>query len=231
MTPGNVPSTATVPMHELHSQDPILGAIHPPLYGANSTQYLLDGSKDLQYTHNTHYHAPISAPATHYGGNYPILNEDDGHRSYHQWEVDSYGNPNPNPNQFPQIHSFHTPAHLSTIDPFMDTDVAAASTNINAYTNPHFPLTTPTFVTSESSSHASPNSQDRPSPTAIMSSMPSSWKGEGKKELLEILLETISSCDEEHLPQVIHVLRTSPSPEEAVSGVCRVLGLGNGNWR
>lgn len=54
------------------------------------------------------------------------------------------------------------------------------------------------------------------------------WKGEGKRELLEILLETIGSCDEKYLPQVIRVLRTSPTPEEAVSGVCQVLGIGTG---
>ncbi|CAG8089745.1 unnamed protein product [Penicillium salamii] len=65
------------------------------------------------------------------------------------------------------------------------------------------------------------------SPT-IMNSIPSSWRGEGKKAVLEALLETIGSCDEHQVAQVIHVVRTSPTPEDAVSGICQVLGLGTG---
>ncbi|KAJ5098187.1 hypothetical protein N7532_005188 [Penicillium argentinense] len=59
-------------------------------------------------------------------------------------------------------------------------------------------------------------------------SVPESWKGEGKQELLEILLETISSCDESSVAQVVGVVRTSATPEEAVSGICQVLGISAG---
>ncbi|KAJ6005645.1 hypothetical protein N7451_003589 [Penicillium sp. IBT 35674x] len=58
--------------------------------------------------------------------------------------------------------------------------------------------------------------------------MPSSWTGKGKQELLETLLETIGSCDEAQVAQVVQVVRTSATPEEAVSGICRVLGIGRG---
>ncbi|KAJ5587099.1 transcriptional regulator family: Fungal Specific TF [Penicillium hispanicum] len=57
-------------------------------------------------------------------------------------------------------------------------------------------------------------------------SISSSWKGEGKQELLETLLETIGSCDEERVAQVVQVVRASATPEEAVSGICQVLGIG-----
>ncbi|KAJ5740315.1 hypothetical protein N7493_000187 [Penicillium malachiteum] len=55
--------------------------------------------------------------------------------------------------------------------------------------------------------------------------IPSSWKVDGKQELLETLLETISSCDEARVAQVIQVVRTSATPEDAVSGICQVLGI------
>ncbi|KAJ5670382.1 transcriptional regulator family: Fungal Specific TF [Penicillium maclennaniae] len=56
--------------------------------------------------------------------------------------------------------------------------------------------------------------------------IPDSWKGEGKKALLETLFRTISSCDEERVGQVVQVVRSSTTPEEAVSGICQVLGIG-----
>ncbi|CAG8903698.1 unnamed protein product [Penicillium egyptiacum] len=220
--PGdNMSGTVPLPVHGLHTQDAILGMHHPPIYGANSDNYMLDGSKALPYLQDTSYLAPIPTSAvTHYGEERPIRNEDDRNHAYHQWGQDAHGNPNPSPNQFPHTHIYQTPSHYPPINPFAN--ITATNTNINAYADAPFSLPTPPSVA------ASPSSQDRPSPTTIMNSMPSSWKGEGKQELLEILLETIGSCDEQYLPQVIRVLRTSPSPEEAVSGVCQVLGIGTG---
>lgn len=228
--PGDMPGTIPVPMqglpvHGLHAQNAMLGMHHPPLYGANSDEYMLDGGKALQHTG---YPAPIpTSTVTHCGEEYSISNEDDRSHAYHQWGQDAYGNLNPSPKQFPHTHTYQNPSHYSTINPFTNT-AATTNTNINIYTDAPFSIPTPIPVASDTSSHASPSSQDRPSPTTIMNSMPSSWKVEGKQEMLEILLETIASCDEQSLPQVIQVMRTSPSPEEAVSGVCWVLGIGNG---
>ncbi|CAG8052899.1 unnamed protein product [Penicillium nalgiovense] len=224
--PGGMSGTVPVPMqslpvHGLHAQDAMLGMHHSPFYGANSDDHMLDGGKALPYLQHTGYPAPIpTSTVTHYGEEYSIRNEDDRPHAYHQWGQDAHGNPNPSSNQFPHSHIYQTPSHYSTINPF--TNIAATNTDINTYADAPFSLPTPPSVA------ASPSSQDRPSPTTIMNSMPSSWKGEGKRELLEILLETIGSCDEQHLPQVIRVLRTSPTPEEAVSGVCQVLGIGTG---
>ncbi|KAJ5356701.1 hypothetical protein N7517_011310 [Penicillium concentricum] len=229
--PGDMSGTVPVPMqglpvHGLHAQDAMLGMHHHALYGTNGDNYMLDGGKALPHLQHTGYPAPIPASTvTHYGEEYPIPNEDDRPHAYHQWGQDAYGNPNPSPNQFPNTHIYQTPSHYSTINTF--TNTTATNTNINTYTDASFSLPTQTPVSGDTSSHASPSSQDRPSPTTIMNSMPSSWKGEGKQELLEILLETIASCDEQRLPQVIQVLRASPSPEEAVSGVCQVLGIWN----
>jgi hypothetical protein len=224
--PGDMSGTVPVPMqglpvNGLHAQDAMLG-MDPALYGTNGNDYMLDGGKALPYLQHTGYPAPIPTAVTHYGEEYPIPNEDDRPHAYHQWGQDAYGNPNPSPNQFPNTHMYQTPSHYSTINTFNTTN-----TNINTYTDAPFPLPNPSPVSGDTSSHASPSSQDRPSPTTIMNSMPSSWKGEGKQELLEILLETIATCDEQRLPQVIQVLRASPSPEEAVSGVCQVLGIWN----
>lgn len=64
--------------------------------------------------------------------------------------------------------------------------------------------------------------------THAINSIPDSWKGPDKQALLETLLETITSCDEERVAQVVAVVRTSETPEEAVSGICQVLGIGDG---
>ncbi|KAJ5800206.1 transcriptional regulator family: Fungal Specific TF [Penicillium psychrosexuale] len=227
--PGAMTGTVSVPMqglpvHALHAQDAMLGMHYPSIYGVNSDNYMLDGEA-LPYLQHTGYPAPIlTSTVPHYGEEYSIRNEYDRPHAFHHWGQDAYGNSNPSPNQFPQTHIYQTPSHYSTI-PFTN---ITANTNINTYAGAPFFPPAPTHLADDTSSHAGPNSQDRPSPTTIMNSMPSSWKGEGKQELLEILLETIGSCDEQRLPQVIQVLRTSPSPEEAVSGVCQVLGIGTG---
>ncbi|KAJ5265757.1 hypothetical protein N7524_006775 [Penicillium chrysogenum] len=221
--PGDMSGTVQLPMqglpvHGLHAQDAMLGMHRPPPYGGHSDDYMLDGGKSMPYLQHTGYPAPIpTSTVTHYGEGYSIRNEDERSHAYHQWGQDAHGNPNLNPSPY---HFPHTPSHYSTINPI--TNGTATRTNINTYTDAPFSLPTPP------SGAASPSSLDRPSPTTIMNSMPNSWKGEGKRELLEILLETIGSCDEKYLPQVIRVLRTSPTPEEAVSGVCQVLGIGTG---
>ncbi|KAJ5178319.1 uncharacterized protein N7500_001018 [Penicillium coprophilum] len=230
--PSDMSGTVPVPMQGLpvaglHAQDAMLGVHHPTLYGLNGENYMPDGGKAPPYLQHTGYPASIPAPrVTHYEEGYSIPNEEDRAHAHHQWGQDAYGNPNPSPNQYPNTHLYQTPFHYSTINTF--TDITATHTSTNTYTDAPFSLPTRTTVPGDISSHASPSSQDRPSPTTIMNSMPSSWKGEGKQELLEILLETIATCDEQRLPQVIQVLRASPSPEEAVSGVCQVLGIWNG---
>ncbi|CAI7673026.1 unnamed protein product [Penicillium crustosum] len=233
-TPGDMSGTIPVsmqglPMHGFHAQNAMPAMHHPPLYGANSDDYMLDGSKALPFLQHTGYPAPIpTSTATHYGEEHSIPNDDDRAHAYYQWGQDAYGNLNPSPNQFPHTHTYQNPSHYSTINPFTNSAVTTTNTNINIYTDASFSVPTPIPVASDTSSHASPSSQDRPSPTTIMNSMPNSWEVEGKQELLEVLLETIATCDEQSLPQVIQVMRESPSPEEAVSGVCRVLGIGNG---
>ncbi|KAJ6184138.1 hypothetical protein N7519_005439 [Penicillium mononematosum] len=222
--PGDMSGTVQLPMqglpvHGSHAQDAMLGMHHPPLHGGHSDDYMLDGGKSLPYLQHTGYPAPIpTSTVTHYGRGIQYEMKMRGLMHIISGGQDAHGNPNPNPSpyQFPHTHIYQTPSHYSTTNPF--TNVTA----INTYADAPSSLPTPP------SGAASPSSLDRPSPTTIMNSMPNSWKGEGKRELLEILLETIGSCDEKHLPQVVRVLRTSPTPEEAVSGVCQVLGIGTG---
>ncbi|KAJ5246375.1 hypothetical protein N7468_001358 [Penicillium chermesinum] len=66
----------------------------------------------------------------------------------------------------------------------------------------------------------------RSSISSMAQSVPSPWKGEGKQELLETLFRTIGSCSEENVAQVVQVVRNSATPEDAVSGICQVLGIG-----
>jgi hypothetical protein len=116
----------------------------------------------------------------------------------------------PHPHPYPD--STYYP---SSINPFAPTDSTIYpsphpyyTTNANATQTPSPPAHTPEYQT-----HA-------------INSIPDSWKGPDKRALLETLLETITSCDEERVAQVVAVVRTSETPEEAVSGICRVLGIG-----
>lgn len=72
------------------------------------------------------------------------------------------------------------------------------------------------------------NQNVRSSISHMAQSTSSPWKGEGKQELLETLFKTIGSCNEESVAQVVQVVRSSATPEDAVSGICQVLGIGNG---
>lgn len=118
----------------------------------------------------------------------------------------------------PPLHPY--PTQYPSIDPFAKAN-ANADPNIHVNTYTDAPLIPPIGDASSRTNFTS----DRLSP--LMHYIPSSWKGEGKKAVLEALLQTIGSCDESQVGQVIQVVRTSPTPEEAVSGICQVLGLGS----
>lgn len=198
---------STVPM-----QVPVQGIAGDAMLGMHTIYdggMPLDDSKPLTYyPQNTNYPAPIPPSTLTQFDEQPISNED------HQW-AGAYGNLSQSQNQFP-------------VQPYPPSQYSSTNTcaNNNANINPYadVPLSTP--LAGDTSSRASSNS-DRLSPS-IMNSIPSSWRGEGKKAVLQALLETIGSCDEHQVAQVIQVVRTSPTPEEAVSGICQVLGIGNG---
>ncbi|KAJ5690521.1 hypothetical protein N7462_004913 [Penicillium macrosclerotiorum] len=73
-----------------------------------------------------------------------------------------------------------------------------------------------------------PLQTEAPLAQTLTAQISKSWKGADKRDLLETILETIGTCDEERVAQVVQVVRTSHTPEEAVSGICHVLGIGSG---
>jgi hypothetical protein len=160
--------------------------------------------------------------------NYPILSTQYGEEdrpAFPQWgDVHSQQQ-----GQFQRGYPHQTPSHSSTNTFANISNIHTAISNRNPYTDaPPFPLPTPTpAIVADPSIFPNPTSQHINS-SAITNHIPNSWKGQGKQELLETLLETIGSCDEQSVAQVVQVIRTSASPEEAVSGICRVLGIGNG---
>lgn len=108
------------------------------------------------------------------------------------------------------------------------------STSINAFANPHthpHPTPSPNPPLQIPPPPIISQSQNQPDPPQreltpnLIGSIPDSWKAEGKQELLETLLQTISSCDEKSVAQVVGVVRASATPEAAVSGICQVLGI------
>jgi hypothetical protein len=189
-----------VPVHGI-AGDAMLG-MHTIYDGAMP----LDGKALPYYPQNTNY-PPIPAPTLPQFEQNPISNDN------HQW-AGAYGNLTQSQAQSPLQP--YPPSQYSSMNTFANNNA-----NIN-YAD--VPLSTP--MAGDTSSRASSNS-DRLSPS-IMNSIPNSWRGEGKKAVLQALLETIGTCDEHQVAQVIQVVRTSPTPEEAVSGICQVLGIGNG---
>jgi len=130
--------------------------------------------------------------------------------------------------------------------PYSDSSYISSSINaLDANTSASATAYAPTHPHSHSHSHplsqppANPQFQTPPVPPtnhhldplqrewtpSPVDSIPDSWKTEGKQELLETLLETISSCDEKSVAQVVAVVRASATPEAAVSGICEVLGI------
>jgi hypothetical protein len=121
--------------------------------------------------------------------------------AYQQWGHDAG-------HQFPHAQMYPDSSHHT-------------SSALGAFSNDpaHLPLTQPL---AQNASHV-PDESFRATP---FHAIPDTWKGAGKQELLETLLRTIGSCDEERVDQVVQVVRSSATPEEAVSGICQLLGIG-----
>ena len=211
---GVIPVTG-LPPSGLPTKDGLAG-LHAPIYRADGVEYLMnDGGEAHPYYPHQSVNYPISS--TQYG--------EEDRPAFPQWG-DVYSQQQ---GQFQQGYPHQTPSHSSTNTFANISNIHTAITNRNPYTDaPPFPLPTPTpAIAADPFIFPNPTSQPIPS-TAITNHIPNSWKGQGKQELLETLLETIGSCDEQSVAQVVQVVRTSASPEEAVSGICRVLGIGNG---
>ena len=119
--------------------------------------------------------------------------------------------------QYPQNH-WHAP-ESAPAHPYTDSYYSSIQAFAHTNADPH------AMVHAQGHSQSPPAScQDVPAQIAGLQ-IPSSWKGDGKQALLETLLETIGSCDESQVAQVVQVVRTSATPEEAVSGICQVLGI------
>jgi len=112
--------------------------------------------------------------------------------------------------QYPPTHAHPNPSYYSSSSlGALSNDPHAQLPSSHSLQNP------PTRIPSGESFRASP-----------FEAIPSSWKGEGKQELLQTILRTIGSCDEEQVDQVVQVVRSSATPEDAVLGICQILGIG-----
>jgi hypothetical protein len=129
-----------------------------------------------------------------------------------------------------QVQSPHYPDSTYYPSSIHTNNFAPAPTDSTIYPHPHPHSYHTTSQTQQQTQTYSPPHHPTDYQTHAINSIPDSWKGPDKQALLETLLETITSCDEERVAQVVAVVRTSETPEEAVSGICRVLGIsGDGN--
>lgn len=163
------------------------------------------------YTQNTYDHTNMHTMAKHEPSQtYP--------QPWNQGHLFPQTQPQPQPHvqphQYPDSMYYRSSMNTNTIAP----------TDSTIYTHPH----PHSYHTNQTQTYSPPRHPTEYQTHAI-NSIPDSWKGPDKQALLETLLETITSCDEERVAQVVAVVRTSETPEEAVSGICRVLGIsGNG---
>ncbi|KAJ5900819.1 uncharacterized protein N7473_004889 [Penicillium subrubescens] len=129
-----------------------------------------------------------------------------------------------------QVQSPHYPDSTYYPSSIHTNNFAPAPTDSTIYPHPQPHSYHTTSQTQQQTQTYSPPHHPTDYQTHAINSIPDSWKGPDKQALLETLLETITSCDEERVAQVVAVVRTSETPEEAVSGICRVLGIsGDGN--
>ncbi|KAJ6102285.1 hypothetical protein N7486_004712 [Penicillium sp. IBT 16267x] len=200
--PGEIP--ASIPMQNIQPQASVIPGMPASQMYRGGSPYAVENWGNAPYRQD---YAPrkVPAPAPHTS-------------TFGVYEPQSYHQHNP---QWGQGHQF-APVH-----PHPDSVYSSSSIGAFAHAN-----TDPLNVHSSQQPSPSLNSQKFPSPESLsqhpLFAMPSSWTGKGKQELLETLLETIGSCDEAQVAQVVQVIRTSATPEEAVSGICQVLGIGGG---
>ncbi|KAJ5980741.1 hypothetical protein N7481_008039 [Penicillium waksmanii] len=161
-------------------------------------------------------------------------------QSYIYEKPDPQSQSRPQPHTYPWGHDamgsqFSAPysdssSHLASINPFDAQANAQTTSPPNPNSNSLFqtPPAPPPINQHQQHPHHHQHQLDplqrelTPNP---IDSIPDSWKIEGKEELLETLLQTISSCDEKSVAQVVSVVRASATPEAAVSGICQVLGI------
>lgn len=156
----------------------------------------------------THPNLPIHDNYTKlYEQRYPSTEGDERSHTYHgQWRADASGN------RFPPVHQYPESSYYpSTVGAYTNSDPSS-----------HHPLYQPAPIAQAAPPNAFHQETFTENPA---NTIPSSWKGKGKQELLETLLETIGGCDEDRVAQVIQVVRMSATPEEAVAGICQVLGI------
>lgn len=211
--PGEIPGSISMqglPSQSLQPPEGIEGGLHHPslpMYKSDSPGYAVDDGS------TAHHYIPGHGNYTNiYKEEYSSKHDDErSHVHQPQWGPGAAGHQVPSAPPYPDSSYYSSPS----ISSFANTDP-----------NPHTHPSQPAPLAQRVSTHHPPNQESfTPSP---ISAIPSSWKGEGKQELLETLLETIGSCDEERVAQVVRVVRASATPEEAVSGLCQVLGIGGG---
>lgn len=194
---GEIPGS--ISMHGLPQSMP------PDGVGIHPTMHMYRGDSPGNAVENGNHINPYVAGYDNYANHYKEYGRNDDQQSHayqQQWRHDAG-------HQYPPAHAYSDSSHYSS-------SLGAFSNDPSA----HLPLShsvpqnAPTHMPRDESFRASP-----------FEAIPDSWKGEGKQELLETLLRTIGSCDEERVDQVVQVVRSSATPEDAVSGICQVLGI------
>lgn len=199
--PGMVPFAGELPMMHFPTN------LHPDVSGMSSMQQM-HGRESPGYTLDEGSNARTFIAPAEFNAYKPMLtraNDGQSH-AHHQWGQNASG---------PQVDApplWRDALSYQFINAFNNADQNA---NSQIPASQHAPL-----------AQGAPDSLGHGYGPSPLQSFPSSWRGQEKQDLLETLLETIGSCDEGRVALVVQVVRASATPEEAVSGICQVLGIG-----
>ncbi|KAF7715273.1 Fungal Zn(2)-Cys(6) binuclear cluster domain-containing protein [Penicillium ucsense] len=211
-TPSGVHPNQQVQVHGRHHYDP--ASSHTYEYTSYQTQPGFQNPPSHDFTTSN------SLPS--YGvpefGNHQAWTDDPGHIPVSSQRIPSPRAPFQHPSTLSAgglaaLPSTTTPVHLASTSTSTSTPY-----HLHAHGTPYH-LSQPYIYPAHATEYQ----------TRAMDAIPESWKGPDKQPLLEALLETITSCDEQRVAQVVAVIRASSTPEDAVSGICRILGI-SGDW-
>ncbi|KAJ5106736.1 hypothetical protein N7456_003411 [Penicillium angulare] len=219
--PGDIPTSMLMQtIHAQSSGDLSSMPVAQVYQHERPHNYTMENQMTTQYGHAHPDHSPdyLQGDLNPMNSNMATMSDYKQAQTYHQGQEQ-----HPHYSQWEQAHNF------APVQPYTESSYYSSPSSNNAAV--HTSMAQDPNIHSQQALHIQSSSTHFPihenHPLSGVP-IPTSWKVDGKQELLETLLETIGSCEEVRVAQVVQVVRASATPEEAVSGICQVLGISAG---